>query len=171
MDESGPRETRLLKRAIEEFFHDSTQTPMTESLLMAEPLLLLWVSAHSGGKQAPKIGDCVCCPSCFIRNRSLRILLPCLFLFAEEPLESSNLYHQRHEQNEKSHPGCPLLKALLLLVTTLESKLPAWKNLCLGHTQALSKPQKSSSPVCDWENRLEKIIFSALPSQEFVLQD
>lgn len=102
---------------------------MTESLLMAEPLLLLWVSAHSGGKQAPKIGDCVCCPSCFIRNRSLRILLPCLFLFAEEPLESSNLYHQRHEQNEKSHPGCPLLKALLLLVTTLESKLPAWKNL------------------------------------------
>ena len=61
MDESGPRETRLLKCAIEEFFHDSTQTPMTESLLMAEPLLLLWVSAHSGGKQAPKIGDCVCC--------------------------------------------------------------------------------------------------------------
>lgn len=43
-DESGPREAPLLKRAIEEFSHGSTQMPMTETLLMAEPLLLLWVS-------------------------------------------------------------------------------------------------------------------------------
>lgn len=87
---------------------------MTESLLMAEPLLLLWVSAHSDGKQAPKIWDCVCC----------RIFV---FQQKQKPSHPTPVPLQRHEQNENSHPCCPLLKALLLLVTTPEPKLPAWK--------------------------------------------